>query len=1312
MKPKEKTRNSLSQEMPFAHASSQQLQLIEEIAEKFLENLRAGGEVDRQSFVASHPDLEPFLAERLALMENVYWATRMSPLLDFPDRPLDHDEIDETLESPSSFGSNPQRRTSRANRVSTMRVRCQQCGTLTNLVSTHAEEIPCSNCGSSVHVKNNQVHSRNEPPAPETIGRFKIKGRLGRGAFGTVYLGQDTQLDRLAAIKVPRQGFFYSDSEAHRFFREARSAATLDHPNIVQVLDVSDDPDDPFIVSKYVKGTTLLKLAESGLVSFNEAVTMMTQVADAIHFAHENGIVHRDIKPSNILVDEHAKTYVADFGLARREDAAGDVTQDGVILGTPTYMSPEQAAGLHDKVGPKSDIYSMGVVLYCLLCQQPPFKGTKQALLEQVITEEPKSPRKLNEQVPVDLETITLKAIAKSPELRFDDAKQFADELRRWLRGEPILSRRISPIRRGWQWCKRNKTVASLIGLVASLFILIGIGGVTSAMIQGNLKRTSDSRLNLLLQRNGQESLNENDLIQSAFWYSNSLGQLNSDSDRLRLGMIQDRLPKLVNVFQTGSKVSRIQFSKDGNRLAVSNEPAFSLVNHGDDTGSARDTLSLFDRQSGQQLFQKDVITRYGSFDVIDQAKKLVVESPDGKSLHFWGVAAGEQLFQVDPNGTITSFAISEDEKTILVGTQEGKAKLFDLTKFGAAIRELDFPDLRVLNVQFVADSSFAMLTTDTSGSTIRTLHLWDTTKGQTEWAFEHGAPFVSAVSSDGQKISTATIEEQSTLRAWKVPDGSMLTDPIDIGCPVERIFWDHTNSEVVVQDRKGRMESWLVESGNRTDLHLRLDFRPTAILADRDSELLALANNSGDTKIYWLSSGYEVCSTIPGGFRNPKLAFSRDKRLVAVEGKNGLVRVWDLAGALPEQDVFKHEGVIVDAMFSPQGSRVITAGVDGIASIWKTKTGEKVSDVEHGQQISALAVSPDARYFATGGSDSKLNIWDLANGSKVGETLDHDSIVVKLAFSNDSKKLVAGGLSGEIACWNVADGQQVFSTNQNGRISEIFFNKSDEFVVAASWDGGVECRNANDGERMFGPFKSPGRTSNALLSNDEAIVFAAVDQFLYAWSRSDSKLLGRLRFDDNIRQLVQTRDQKLVVCDRNGSATFVDVIGHQISKGTAVEYARLGSCSSVASTSNFSQLVIAGATSDYYKDSPESGIAVVWGLDSNTLLSPPVFQHGEIRKVTVNSAGTRILTAGFDGQSKLVSLKKLSLPVSDAVRVANLYASAEMGADNSFIEMKSDRVVSEFETLSKTYPGYFESNDDEAKAWSDHIEFLRNDSR
>jgi hypothetical protein len=331
---------------------------------------------------------------------------------------------------------------------------------------------------------------------PQVPG-YRVDALLGHGGMGVVYRAWHLRLNRAVALKMLLAGHCARPEELERFLREAPAVASLRHGNIVQVYDVGDVNGQPYFTMELVEGGNLTDQIHGVPQPAHKAAALVATLADAIHAAHQSGLVHRDLKPSNILLTSDGTPKVTDFGLARRLEGEAGLTLSGAPLGTPSYMAPEQARGNKAAIGTATDVYALGAILYEMLTGRPPFNAdSAAATLQQVLTDEPVPPARLNPRVPRDLTTICLKCLAKEPHRRYASAAALAEDLRRFLRGETIAARRAGRVERLARWARRSPAIAALLAitlLVATT--LLGAGGwligqqiVTARAVEADLR--------------------------------------------------------------------------------------------------------------------------------------------------------------------------------------------------------------------------------------------------------------------------------------------------------------------------------------------------------------------------------------------------------------------------------------------------------------------------------------------------------------------------------------------------------------------------------------------------------------------------------------------------------------------------------------------------------------------------------------------------------------------------------------------------------------------------------------------------------
>jgi serine/threonine protein kinase len=345
---------------------------------------------------------------------------------------------------------------------------------------------------------------------------FEILEELGRGGMGVVYKAWQHRLSRLVALKVLRGGSLADAMERERFRTEAEAAARLQHSNIIQIYEVGECAGQPYVALEFVDGGSLAQKFAGAPLPPQHAATLLETLARAMHYAHQRGVVHRDLTPSNVLMTADGQPKIVDFGLAKLVVGGACQTQSGAILGTPSYMAPEQAAGKSSEVGPATDVYALGAILYEALTGRPPFKAdTPLDTVLLVASEEPVSPRRLQPRTPHDLETICQKCLAKQPRKRYASADHLAEDLRRFLAGEPIHARPVGRWEQGVKWVRRRPGLATLLG-ISGLAVLALIAALGALWQNTESRATVIAKLGMaeaaLKERQGQLTLLEGDV--------------------------------------------------------------------------------------------------------------------------------------------------------------------------------------------------------------------------------------------------------------------------------------------------------------------------------------------------------------------------------------------------------------------------------------------------------------------------------------------------------------------------------------------------------------------------------------------------------------------------------------------------------------------------------------------------------------------------------------------------------------------------------------------------------------------------------
>jgi eukaryotic-like serine/threonine-protein kinase len=1154
--------------------SSEREQRLDKVVAEYLRDVAAGAAPDRKAILARHPDLAPDLAS-------------------FFD---DHDEFDrraEPLRSDLADGG--------------FAPLCPPAPGPTNgeKVSSH------SGGGTTLDEASPQLGPESAAAwaLPRTIGKFELLEVLGRGGCGTVYKAQDQLVGRLVAVKVPHRDHLHDKEDVERFLRDGRNAARLRHPAIVRVIDVVKENGLPYLVTEFVPGPTLAEVLRERQFTPREAARLLATVADALHYAHEQGVIHRDVKPSNILLGKDNDPYLTDFGLALYT-ADVTITSDGQRLGTVAYMSPEQARGESHRVDGRADVYSLGVILYRLLTGELPFRGNKSMVMFQVVHEEPRPPRSLNDEVPRDLETICLRAMAKALNRRYASARDMADDLRRFLAGKPIQARPVGRVERLGMWCRRNPALAAATSLAAIALVAVSAVSAGWAVHERDHAQALGKALAENYLDHGHVLCEGGDAGVGLLWLARSLEKSPNNADQLQhiirgqfAGWSRHVMP-LKTCIDNPGPITAAALSPDGRMVWTAGEDK---------------VLRRWDVARRQSLGPPLPLAAPVRLIAWRPDGAVVLTVSDGKAQR-WNAGTGERL-GAPLHDKVRTAAWSPDGKFFVTGGADGSVRLWDAATGDAQGRESRQPDA------------------------VQTL----------------------AVRPDGRTILTGTGIENTALtggknaiRFWDVATGECLGEPLPHGdAKVVAAAFSPDGRTVVTASSDRSIQRWDVATRSPLGSPLRHKGSIEALAFSPDGRTLAVGGHDRSARLYDPATGQTFAQPLTHRATVLATAFSADGRTLLTAGSDGAVRLWeawlDRLLGLP----LRHKSDVSTAVFSPDGRTVLTACWDGIARLWDATTGNLLREFPHPHAVLAAAFNPDGSSILTMCWGKKVRLWNVVSMQWID--LDHPQRVNRAVFSPDGRTVLTGATDGSVRFWDAATGAD-----------RATFHVREEPIMAAAFspDGRTACTGGG-GKSAHLWDVAAGQPLGRILPHPDAVLAVAfspdgrtlltgsTDGTARLWDVSTGKSLGLLLpHEGRIWTVAFSRDGRTALtASEDGTARLWNVVTRSPVGGPLAHHDQVVAVA-------FSPDSRAMLTGSY------DGTARLWDVVTGKSLGPPLVHDGRVGTVTFSPDGRTVLTSGedrtawlwpmpapFAGTPEQVTLQAealtgLQLDANDALRV------------------------------------------------------------
>jgi WD40 repeat protein/tRNA A-37 threonylcarbamoyl transferase component Bud32 len=972
--------------------------------------------------------------------------------------------------------------------------------------------------------------SANSDGPVRRFGDYELLHEIARGGMGVVYKARQVKLNRVVALKMILAGQLAGKDDIQRFHAEAEAAANLEHPNIVPIFEVGEHQGQHYFSMGFVEGSSLADKVAMGPLPPREAAGLVRKVAEAIGFAHQKGVIHRDLKPANVLLDESGEPKVTDFGLAKKVQGDSNLTASGQILGTPSYMPPEQAAGKLDLVAEPADIYSLGAILYTLLSGRPPFQADNHLdTLLQVLEKYPIAPRQLNPNVPRDLETVCLKCLHKEPTRRYWVAQELAEDLGRFLEGEPVKARPVGRIERAWRWCKRRPLVAGLSATVALLLLAAAIAGPWIAHRQATLRLEAQQRREDLArtEREREEAAAQAVSLAHREWMNNNV------QGALRF---LDRCPERFRGWEwrylQGLCSSELA-TLSGHQGAVGEARFFGGGEEIVTAGAGDHTVRLWDASSGIELRTLKPTLEEG-FTFSDDGRWLGATSKMRGQVVIWDLEQEKevQALRVPPAG-LTGGAFSRDGATVILGAADGTALVCDVTS--ASVRHtLPGVDQPLKSVALSADGTHAA-----GGTTDGRVLIWSLESGEllhTLTGHRGGQNMhVGSVCFRPDGAQMATASNDGTAKVWDVTTGHELFSLRGHVGFVYDVMYSPDGSRLATAGWDQTVRTWDAATG-----------QPLHVYRGHTYIVLSVAYHLDGKRL--VSTGMS-----PDGV--------------------GAVKVWDATEDQQYRKLDRHQRAVLALAYSPDGQLLVSGSVENNAKVWDVATGREVLTFDNGTDVGDVEFLPDGRVVTGSGGpfssqrNGEIKIWEPTTGQVLRTIEEPHGPIGALAVSGDGKYIVTGTGSSELArqvsavrVWDANTGTQLHSlgARDQGAIYDCVFHPDHRRFVVVGVAGGAKLIDAQMGTlvRTFGRTNIEYRTA-AIHPNGRWLAISGSDPAIAVFDLKTGEQIHSLvshalpvfdlEYSPDGRRLVSTgHDATIRIWDSESGAELLTLRGHQ----------------------------------------------------------------------------------------------------------------------------------------------------------------------